>query len=64
MAAKSVGFSIIGRKSDSIGSMSLLLRKVTQKPVVPKKDKIFEIKSNSIKWFESVKESMKEMKER
>ena len=62
-AAKSVGFSLVGRKSDSIGTMALLFRKVVSKPNNPKKDYIIEVKANSTKWFETLKEKLIEVKE-
>ena len=61
--AQSVGFSLIGRKSDSIGSMALLMRKILIKPTKPEKDCIVEIKSDSMDWFESLKEKLIEVKE-
>ena len=63
--AESVGFSVVCRKMDSIGSMALLLRKVTTKePRIPKNKNIIEITSKTDEWFERVKQFLIENKER
>lgn len=61
--AKSVGFNVVGRKTDTIGSMAFLFRKLITKANNPKKDNIIEIKMNSMKWFEALKQKMIEVKE-
>ena len=62
--AQNIGFSLIGRKSDSINSMAFLFRKADITPEVPKEEDIIEISSGCLKWFESVKQQIKENKER
>ncbi|CAG2109741.1 unnamed protein product [Medioppia subpectinata] len=63
-SAQSVGFNIIGRKLDSIGSMALLFKKNFSEPKVPKKENIIQISSNPEKWFEILKEKIVEQKEK
>ena len=62
--AVSVGFSVIGRKCDSIGSVTLLFRKMLLDGVPPTKDNIIEINSNCEGWFEKLKDKIVEMKEK
>ena len=63
--AESVGFSLVCRKMDSIGSMALLFRKVvTKEPPLPKTKNVIDITSNPNKWFERVKQLFLENKER
>ncbi|XP_054161075.1 fatty acid synthase-like [Oppia nitens] len=62
--AQSVGFNIIGRKTDTIGSVAIMFRKLFTEPKVPKKDNIIEINTtNTEKWFEKLKEKIIEMQE-
>ena len=62
--AESVGFFLICRKSDSIGSIALLFRKVTtNEPQLPENKNIVEISSTTHKWFERVKQLLVEKKE-
>ena len=63
--AKKTGFAVIGRKCDSINSMSILFRKVDNPstPVLPKKENIIEISSDTSKWFGLVKERLLKFKE-
>ena len=59
--AESVGFSLVCRKSDSIGSIALLFRKVTtNEPQLPENKNIVEISSTTHKWFERVKQLLVE----
>ncbi|CAG2105619.1 unnamed protein product, partial [Medioppia subpectinata] len=62
-AAQSVGFNVIGRKLDTIGSMAILYRKLFCEPKVPKNDNIIQMTSNAEKWFETLKEKIIEQKE-
>jgi fatty acid synthase len=60
-AAKKVGFNLISRKCDSIGSLALLFRKT-----IPKDNKweekieVLEINENYEKWLDVLKEKIKE----
>ncbi|CAG2100917.1 unnamed protein product, partial [Medioppia subpectinata] len=62
-AAQSVGFNLIARKLDSIGSVAILFRKLFSEPKLPKKENIIQISSNPEKWFETLKEKIVEQKE-
>ena len=62
--AQNLGFNLIGRKTDSIGSMSVLFRKVLSNVDPPSKENIIEINTNCNKWFETLKEKIIEMKEK
>ena len=57
MVALSVGFTLIGKKSDSIG-MTLLFRKIVIPPEITNKDTIIEISGNISQWFDLMKEKI------
>ena len=61
--AQDLGFNLIGRKTDSIGWMSVLFRKVMHNSDIPSKSNIIEINSNYKQWFEKLKEKIIENKE-
>ena len=63
ITAEELGLSVIAHKYDSIGSMSLLFRKVMVKLNIPKKENIIYFKSDSYEWFESIKQKLNQMKE-
>ena len=64
-AAQKVGFSVIGNKSDSIGSMALLFKKVEGKePEVPNKKFVINIEDNHRQqWFQTIKDILLDKKE-
>ena len=61
--AQDLGFNLIGRKTDSIGSMSVLFRKVMYNAEIPSKSNIIEINSKCEQWFDKLKEKIIENKE-
>jgi fatty acid synthase len=62
--AKKIDLNLICRKSDSLGSIALLFRKVLPtKEVKPKEQNVIEISSDYEKWFEILKEKLLEIKE-
>ena len=62
--AESVGFNVICKKTDSIGTMALLYRKILNKePALPNNKNVVEITAETEKWFERVKELLVEKKE-
>ncbi|CAG2172496.1 unnamed protein product, partial [Oppiella nova] len=61
--ANKMGFSLIGRRHDSIGAMALLFRKVVSEVVVPAKKQIIEIDANYEQWFEALKQRMIDSKD-
>ena len=64
-AAQKVGFSLVGSKCDSIGSMALLFRKVeTKQPEFPNEKFVINIDdSRRQQWFDSIKKILIEKKE-
>jgi fatty acid synthase len=62
--AQKIGFNVVCYKSDLIGSIAILFRKVQpMKDLKPKKQNIIEITADYEKWFEILKEKFHEMKE-
>jgi fatty acid synthase len=60
-AAKKVGFNLISRKSDSIGSLALLFRKTIPKDSnSEEKIEVLEINENYEKWLNVLKEKVEE----
>ena len=64
-SAQKVGFSLIGKKADSIGSMAVLFRKVeTTHPELPNKKYVIKIDDNRRQeWFDSIKQILADKKE-
>ena len=64
-AAQKVGFSMIGTKTDSIGSMAVLYRKVvTKEPETPNKKFVINMDATKThEWFDSIKQILIEKKE-
>ena len=56
--ATRIGFSVIGRKYDSINSVAILFRKVEAKPDNSRGVTIFKVSSNCFKWFDLVKQKL------
>ena len=57
---QSLGFTIICTKTDSIGSMALLFRKIALNiPVPPKEEQVFRISADCRQWFEKLREKIK-----
>ena len=60
-AAQKLGFNIICRKTDSIGSIAILFRKIVPNDSIRAEDNvIIEIDSNYDKWLDVLKEKVKE----
>jgi fatty acid synthase len=60
-AAQKLGFNIICRKTDSIGSIAILFRKIVPNDNIKAEDNvIIEIDSNYDKWLDVLKEKLKE----
>ena len=58
-SAQNLGLNIICKKSDTLGTMSLLFRKMTSKKETPNSCDIIEITAErNENWFESIKERM------
>ena len=56
------GFQLIALKSDSISTMAMMFRKVTEKKTIP--NKVIEIKAErNEKWFESIKQCLQKSKD-
>jgi fatty acid synthase len=61
-AAQKIGFNIICRKTDSIGSMALLFRKLKPNQSIKyNEQQIIEIRDNYNKWLDVLKDRVKEM---
>jgi fatty acid synthase len=62
--AKKIGFNVVCYKSDLIGSIAILFRKVQPiKEINPKKQYLVQISGDYEKWFAILKEKIIEMKE-
>jgi hypothetical protein len=62
--AQKSGFKVICHKSDSIGAIAILFRKVSlRQDLKPKKENVIEIVSDYEKWFEILKEKFSKFKE-
>jgi len=62
--AQKTGLNIICNKSDSIGSIAILFRKVQPiKDLKPKEENMIEISADYEKWFEILKEKLSKVKE-
>ena len=62
--AEAVGFNVISSKSDSIGTMALLFRKVfSREPTLPDSKNVIEISAETENWFERVQQILVEKKE-
>ncbi|CAG2111135.1 unnamed protein product, partial [Medioppia subpectinata] len=55
--ARKMGFRLVGRKDDSVGSAALLFRKVTDKGL-PDKHRVINIDTNCEKWFDVLREKL------
>ena len=62
-SVESVGLTLIGRKCDSVGSLSLLFRKVLVESQMPKKDNIVIVGTKSEDWFETLRERIVDIKD-
>jgi fatty acid synthase len=61
-AAQKIGFNIICRKTDSIGSMALLFRKFKpNESIKSNEQQIIEIRDNYNEWLDALKDRVKEM---
>ncbi|CAG2108345.1 unnamed protein product [Medioppia subpectinata] len=58
-AAKKVGFRVIGSKTDGIGSMAVLFRRIVTKLTnIPLEKNVIEINDKNNEWFDSIKERL------
>ena len=58
------GLRLISTKSDSISTMAMMFRKVSDKKTIPEKSDIIEVKAErDEKWFEAIRESLQKSKD-
>ena len=58
------GLQLIANKSDSISTMAMMFRKVTEKNRIPTNDDVIEIKAErDEKWFEAIKQCLEKSKD-
>ena len=58
------GFQLIANKSDSISTMAMMFRKVTEKKTIPKNSDVIEVKAErDEKWFEAIRQCLQSSKQ-
>ena len=58
------GLRLIASKSDSVSTMTIMFRKVSEKQSIPEKSEIIEVKAERYqKWFEAIRESLQKSKD-